>query len=116
MKGLKLVDIKPKSQLENKMFQATIFLLVLSCFDTVFTDYGLRNEHITEANPLMRILYEMNIAGFYLVKIGLPLLLLYLFSKLPQKKYLNVLIITTIILYISVFLQHAFWISQVLIA
>ena len=108
--------VKPTIQKPNKLFQATIFLLVLSCFDTVFTDYGLRHEHITEANPLMRTLYEMNIVGFYLIKIGLPLLLMYLLTKLPQKKYLTLLIITTIILYLSVFLQHAFWITQVLIA
>ncbi|WP_391122985.1 DUF5658 family protein [Psychrobacillus sp. L3] len=86
-------------------------LLVLAIFDSFFTYFGIRNDHITEANPLMHFVYETNIPGFYLLKICLPLLLIYLLTKLQPNRHIQILLSIAIILYTFVFLQHLFWIS-----
>jgi hypothetical protein len=93
------------------VYKATTILLVLAIFDSFFTDFGIRNDHITEANLLMHFVYVTSIPGFYALKICLPLLLLYLLTKLQPNKYIPILLTISLILYTFVFLQHLFWIS-----
>ncbi|THF84233.1 DUF5658 family protein [Cohnella fermenti] len=58
-----------------------LWLLVLSAFDALATDIGLRRQAVTEGNPWAARLYETDIFLFYAYKIGLPLLLLLLLGK-----------------------------------
>ncbi|MGE7622467.1 DUF5658 family protein [Viridibacillus sp. NPDC096237] len=97
----------------SKLFLAGLLLLLLSILDSIFTDFGIRNNHITEANPLMRIMYEYSVIGFYSLKITLPFLLLYNLSKIQLRKSLQLLMGAAIILYTVVFFQHILWISLV---
>ncbi|KXH87054.1 hypothetical protein AU377_00285 [Sporosarcina sp. HYO08] len=85
-------------------------LFLLAVADAYFTDLGLRNDHVTEANPLMDLLYSNSVLGFYLIKISLPLALLFIISKIQPKRYLKLLIGFTLLLYSFVLSQHFLWI------
>ncbi|OMC89289.1 hypothetical protein BK128_04440 [Viridibacillus sp. FSL H7-0596] len=98
----------------SKLFFAGLLLLFLSVLDSIFTDFGIRHNHITEANPLMRLVYESSVFGFYSLKIMFPLLLLYILSKVQIKRSLLLLMGAAIILYSVVFIQHIWWISLVI--
>lgn len=96
------------------IYNAVIFLLIMAVLDSLFTDFGIRNNYISEANPLMRFLYESSVPGFYIIKISLPLLLMYIITKINHlKKYFQILIWVTLLLYVFVLFQHIFWISLV---
>lgn len=97
----------------SRLFKAGILLLSLAILDSFFTDFGLRHNYITEANPLMRAVYEASVFGFYLLKISLPFLLLYLLTKIKQKKYLQYLLNFTLVLYSFVLCLHVIWLSFV---
>lgn len=105
------MDIKLPFSSYSILFKAGFFLLTLAILDSLFTDFGLRHNYITEANPLMRTVYETSIPGFYLLKISLPLLLLYLLAKIKPKKYLQVLLGFTLALYCYVLCLHIIWLS-----
>lgn len=94
-------------------FKAGILLVLLAILDSLFTDFGLRNNYITEANPLMRVVYEASVFGFYLIKISLPFLLLYLLAKIELKKYFQFLLGFALVLYSFVLCQHLIWLSLV---
>ncbi|MDI2587522.1 DUF5658 family protein [Psychrobacillus sp. NEAU-3TGS] len=96
-------------------FTLAIFLLILAIFDSIFTDFGIRYGHISEANPFMRFVYENNIAIFYSIKIILPLLFMYIITKFQTRKYMQLLIGFTLLLYTLVLFQHFFWISLLFI-
>ena len=93
--------------------KATVLLLFLAIFDAVFTDFGIRYHYIEEVNPLMRFVYETSISGFYVLKILLPVLLLYFILKIHIKPYFTLLLISTNLLYVFVFCMHLFWITTV---
>ncbi|WP_223145585.1 DUF5658 family protein [Sporosarcina sp. ANT_H38] len=88
--------------------------MLLAAIDSFFTDFGIQKKYITEANPLMRFIYDTSIWGFYSIKIGLPLVLLYLLTKIEPKGYLKLLVGAAILLYSFVLFQHIYWISFVL--
>jgi len=110
-----VVDVNIRFPIQNKSILGVILLIILAILDSTFTDFGLRNNYITEANPLMRILYEKNLFGFYAIKICFPILLLYVITKIEPKKYLTVFIGFTLFLYIFVMFQHIWWISLLLL-
>ena len=93
---------------------AGILLLLLAVVDSFFTDFGIQKQYITEANPLMAFIYDTSISGFYALKISLPCVLLYLLTKIEPKRYLKLLIGSTILLYSFVLFQHIYWISLIL--
>ncbi|WP_318617592.1 DUF5658 family protein [Sporosarcina sp. YIM B06819] len=97
----------------NGRFKAGILLVLLAILDSIFTDFGLRNDYITEANPLMRVVYEASVIGFYGIKICLPLLLLYLLTRIEGKRYLRFLLGFALTLYSFVLCQHMIWLSLV---
>ncbi|WP_144513797.1 DUF5658 family protein [Bacillus sp. FJAT-22090] len=110
-RNLLLVKEKLYDTPYNKPLIYASLLLLLAIFDSLFTDYGIRNGHISEANPIMRFIYERNIYSFYLIKIILPLLFMYVIAQFKPKKYLQILIGATLLLYTFVLFQHLFWIS-----
>ena len=101
----------PYSKTRTKTFIAGIILLLLAIFDSLFTDIGIRNNVISEANPLMRFVYESSIFSFYFLKISLPIVLLYVIPKFEMKRYIRILIGITLFLYILVIFQHSSWIT-----
>ncbi len=90
-----------------------LFLLVI--FDTVFTHLGLQGGHITEANPLMRYLYDFHVGLFFLIKLILPILLIWLVTRLEPKPYIQLMIAGAIFIYTFVLLKHVYWIYFVYI-
>lgn len=97
----------------SRLFKAGIILLSLATLDSLFTDFGLRHNYITEANPLMRVVYETSVFGFYLLKISLPFLLLYLLTKIEPPTYLRFLLGFALVLYSFVLCKHVIWLSFV---
>jgi len=85
---------------------------MLAILDAVFTHIGLQGGHISEANPLMRILYDFNIGLFFVVKILLPLILMILMRKLEPKPIIQLMIAGTIFLYTIVLLMHLYWFTS----
>ncbi|WP_419961259.1 DUF5658 family protein [Psychrobacillus sp. BM2] len=99
----------------NRLIKMGIILLILAAFDALFTDFGIQSHHITESNPIMRSIYEINVTGFYIVKIALPVLLIGIVAKLESKPFILVLLNVTISLYVIVLMLHFFWLTLVFI-
>ncbi|PIC63978.1 hypothetical protein CSV79_09310 [Sporosarcina sp. P13] len=94
---------------QNRILNAGFLLACLCLLDAIFTDYGLRSGHIQEANLLVSLLYEQSIALFYIVKLGLPLLLLYIVTISKSGVWLRISMTTALFLYIVVMFVHVFW-------
>lgn len=94
---------------QNRLLNACFLLSCLCLVDAVFTDYGLRSGHIQEANLWIAILYERSIMLFYIIKLGLPLLLLYIVTLSKSGIWLRISITTALFVYIAVLFVHVFW-------
>uniref|UniRef100_UPI00406BED95 DUF5658 family protein n=1 Tax=Sporosarcina sp. FSL K6-1540 TaxID=2921555 RepID=UPI00406BED95 len=112
--GVTIQDDRNIFSSRKKLLTAGILLLLLAVVDSFFTDFGIQKQYITEANPLMALIYDTNIWGFYALKISLPCVLLYLLTEIEQKRYLKLLVGSAILLYSVVLFQHIYWISLVL--
>ena len=91
-----------------------IIVLVLLCAgDAVLTDIGLTYDYISEQNPMMHYLYfEGGVVWFYIIKIGLPLLLFPLYKRIRSKVF-HMAITIVFLLYVSVFPLHLYWIFTI---
>ncbi|WP_139999042.1 MULTISPECIES: DUF5658 family protein [Paenibacillus] len=86
--------------------------LLFLCFaDAFFTDIGLRMQLIEEMNPLIKQVYDWNVAGYYSLKLVLPVLLFLLYCKTSSRKWINPCILLTTTLYFAVNIYHLIWIS-----
>ncbi|WP_197485377.1 DUF5658 family protein [Sporosarcina psychrophila] len=112
--GVTIQDDRNIFSTRKKLLTAGILLLLLAVVDSFFTDFGIQKQYITEANPLMALIYDTSIWGFYALKISLPCVLLYLLTEIEQKRYLKLLVGSAILLYSVVLFQHIYWISLVL--
>jgi len=101
----------PLSLSRNKLIKLGILLLILATLDAVFTDFGIKGYHITEANPIMRRIYEGNLIGFYLIKIALPILLIGIVSKLEPRPFIVFSLYIAIFFYVTVLLLHFSWLT-----
>ncbi|CAM3164139.1 DUF5658 domain-containing protein [Filibacter tadaridae] len=97
----------------NGLIKAGITLLTLSIVDALLTDFGIRNNHISEANPLMRSIYDSSIFSFYAIKIILPLILLNVITKIEPKLYIRLLVGSSLLIYTAVLSLHVWWISVI---
>lgn len=89
-----------------------LFGLLFLCFaDAAFTDIGLRLFLIDELNPLVKRLYEWNIIGYYAMKMLLPLILILIYFRLKNRKWINPCILVTVTLYFIVNIYHLIWIT-----
>ncbi|AXI00588.1 hypothetical protein DV702_13175 [Sporosarcina sp. PTS2304] len=100
---------------QSRLLYAGFLLACLCLVDAVFTDYGLRFGHIQEANPLIAVLYNQSILLFYIIKLGLPLLLLYIVTISNSGIWLRLSMTTALFLYIVVLFVHVFWLVVVAI-
>ncbi|WP_134702720.1 DUF5658 family protein [Ammoniphilus sp. YIM 78166] len=86
-----------------------LMVLLLCISDAVFTDLGLRAGQISELNPLMNHVYfHTGITWFYLIKVGLPLLLFLFKAHIPFKRVYKPLALT-LTLYLLVNGLHLVW-------
>ncbi|WP_438448167.1 DUF5658 family protein [Gorillibacterium sp. sgz5001074] len=89
--------------------KASLFLVIAGIVDASLTDLGLRLGLITEANPLMSQLYHSTVAGFYIVKILLPLILAcILFLRRPSRSLIS-LVSAAAFIYVGILLMHTYW-------
>jgi hypothetical protein len=90
------------------------YLSLLNLLDTAFTWFGLDNSLISELNPLMYALYEINPLFFLLAKTSLSVfLLLFIFFKIvPQSLLIKTLTVFATVSYTAVVFMHAFWLIQ----
>ncbi|WP_394239204.1 DUF5658 family protein [Niallia oryzisoli] len=86
---------------------------MLNLVDGVVTFWGLKHSYISELNPLMNQLYEINPMLFILLKAALSLsLYLFLFlKKVPQSHWFKGITVLTVVSYTSVFALHCVWLS-----
>lgn len=99
----------------NRILNASFLLACLCLLDAVFTDYGLRVGHIQEANLLVSFMYEKSIVLYYTVKLGLPLLLLFIVTAGKTGVYLRIALTSALFLYVTVTCLHIFWLIAVAI-
>jgi hypothetical protein len=92
---------------------AAILLLFLTLFNAIFTDLGIRSHYIQEANPLMRFLYEKSIPSFYVTKLILPILLLFILLRMDPKPVIHVFLVVSLVLYLIVLIQHLSWMTTI---
>ncbi|MFC4320736.1 DUF5658 family protein [Litchfieldia salsa] len=92
------------------------YLALLNLLDGFFTFYGLQNGHITEANPLMNMLYESNPLYFLLFKIILSSLLYVILFHLTMitSIWIKRLSLFASVSYTFIFLLHSYWILQII--
>ncbi|MFD2330742.1 DUF5658 family protein [Cohnella sp. GCM10020058] len=86
-------------------------LLILSVFDALATDCGIRLQLIQEANPIAKALYESNVVLFYGYKTLLPLLLLFLLRHAPDRPIVRLGTAIATALYAFVACYHVIWIA-----
>ncbi|WP_407936245.1 DUF5658 family protein [Litchfieldia alkalitelluris] len=91
------------------------YLALLNLLDGFFTYYGLRNKYITEANPFMNFLYEVNPLMFLFVKVLLSALLYLILYHISSIKsaWIKGLSLFASVCYTFIFLLHSFWILQI---
>lgn len=102
-------NVKELPLQQNRLLNAGFLLLCLCVLDAVLTDYGLRSGSIQEANPLVAFLYEQSIPLFYVTKLGLPLVLLFLVTAVRAGILLRIFLTTALFLYTSIIGLHIFW-------
>lgn len=91
----------------------SILLLLLSIADTYLTLTGISGGYIREANPLMKAILEMEPAYFFAVKLALPAILVVLSHAIGESRPVRTLMNAALIVYVTVFLLHAFWIALI---
>ena len=96
---------------QNRLLHLGIILFILAILDALFTDIGIKNQLITESNPIMRKIYNMSVTGFYIIKIALPILLIGIITKLEKTQFIVFLLNAAILIYVSVILLHFYWLT-----
>ncbi|WP_432358234.1 DUF5658 family protein [Sporosarcina sp. UB5] len=89
----------------------TCFLLFCLCMiDAIFTDFGIRQGHIKEANPFVYSVYDMNVIAFYLLKASLPILLFVLMHYMKPSFLVRNILVVALVIYTLVIFIHISWI------
>lgn len=90
------------------------YLALLNLADAALTVAGLESLRITEANPLMETLYANDIRLFLALKVllSVALILLILYKKVPQSKFVKGLTMFAAVSYTAVIGLHSLWLVQ----
>ncbi len=90
------------------------YLSLLNIFDGVITFVGLENSLISELNPIMDKLYDMNPMLFLSAKLSLSLFLylFIIFKKVPTSKPSVALTYFAAGTYTLLFGLHSYWIME----
>ncbi|WLR54366.1 DUF5658 family protein [Mesobacillus subterraneus] len=91
------------------------YLIIINFFDAVVTWIGLRFELISEMNPLMAAVYELNPLLFFITKLTLSIILLLfiLLKKVPGSSLVKSVAVFAAASYTAVFFMHGYWLVQV---
>lgn len=104
-----------EDKLKNKFITSAFILFILCLIDAVTTDFGLRNDLVTEANPLMDWMYGENVFLFYAVKLAMPSFLICLiykyFDSLGKSKLIKWSYAFCFLSYVLVCIWHLIWIA-----
>ncbi|WP_226086876.1 DUF5658 family protein [Mesobacillus sp. S13] len=97
------------------MTQLFFYLTILNIFDAGVTWFGLEHAFISELNPFMYAIYEINPLLFVLTKTSLSifLLLFILLKKVPQSPLIKGLTIFAIVSYTAIVFMHGFWLVHI---
>jgi len=89
-----------------------LIILLLNLIDGIFTAWGLSNEWIEEANPLMSSFSPLTILGIKVTLSGAILLLWK--SNFPTRltNVWRVVLTFVMFLYTGIFVMHITWISM----
>lgn len=87
-----------------------LFLLLAGLMDAILTNLGIHYGIVEEGNPLMKFVISKSWILFYMIKVFLPLCLVWLFYYRPFKGRTRFLLYTASFLYFSVLAYHLFWI------
>ncbi|MBY0098263.1 DUF5658 family protein [Mesobacillus maritimus] len=87
------------------------YLALLNMIDAFVTSYGLENGLISELNPFMDKLYQMNSSLFFFMKFSLSFCLyLFIFFKVvPSSRVVKGVTFVASGMYTIVFGLHCFW-------
>jgi hypothetical protein len=89
------------------------WIILFSLTDAFFTDMGIRNGFVEEANPFAKSLYEWHWSAFYGFKVFLPILLFLVYPTIKNKKWINLGIVLCFSFYLLVNLYHFAWMGLV---
>jgi hypothetical protein len=91
------------------------YLTILNLFDAAITWFGLKHSFITELNPLMNAIYEVNPVLFFISKAALSffLLLFIFFKQVPQSSLIKAITMVAVVSYTAIVFLHGFWLVQV---
>lgn len=97
------------------MTKLFFYLTILNIFDAGVTWFGLEHAFISELNPFMYAIYEINPLLFVLTKtfLSIFLLLFILFKRIPQSSLIKALTLFAAVSYTAVVFMHVFWLVLV---
>lgn len=87
---------------------------LLNLIDAVLTVAGIESSLITEANPLMEMIYSFGLGVFIALKVllSVALVLLTLYKKVPKSKLVKGLTLFAAASYTAVIGLHSFWLVR----
>ena len=94
--------------------QMLLVILVLNLIDGICTAWGISNEWIEEANPLLRSFSPLTILG---IKVSLSGILWFLYKSKFPTRYMNfwrVVLFFVMLLYSGIIVLHMTWMILVL--
>ncbi|WP_270180348.1 DUF5658 family protein [Alkalihalobacillus sp. CinArs1] len=96
-----------RSSLQSIMY----YLACCNFIDGVITYWGVQNNVIEEANPLMNLLFSIHPSVFLCFKIIMSILLVFMGSIKNdfQTRLIRWLLNVAIVLYTAILLYHAYW-------
>ncbi|MDC3418525.1 DUF5658 family protein [Aquibacillus salsiterrae] len=91
-----------------------VYIALLNIVDGLVTKFGLDNQYIGEANPLMDQLYYLSPTVFVLLKASLSVILILCIwaFHVPSTHLLKGLAYTASVLYTIIFIAHSYWLVQ----
>jgi len=100
------------SQIKNiKKFievpRSLALLYILNLLDLIFTCFGLQYQHITEANPIMNSVCQINLIFFILFKmVGTLVCILIINILYNEKKWVQYVVFLLNLIYFYIFTLH----------
>lgn len=101
-----------KEKVVDFVKKLTIWIAFLNIFDGVATYLGIINKIIEEVNPIMRYCWELSPVFFIFVKLIMSFLIYLVGFKVPERRYLKVMLIIVLSIYIGLAIYHLFWFNM----
>jgi hypothetical protein len=97
------------------MTRLFVYLTILNLFDAAVTWFGLKHAFISELNPLMHAVYELDPLLFVLTKAALSvfLLLFIVLKKVPRSSLIRGVTLFASLSYTVIVFMHGFWLVHI---